>query len=41
MLRNTEDADALAGVLDHGQDAGPGAIEEAGDEESRARMVSA
>jgi len=33
MLRDTEDADAPAGVLDHGQDVGLGAVEQVDAEE--------
>ncbi len=41
MLGDAEDADAPGGVLDHGQDAGLGAVEQVGREESRARIASA
>jgi hypothetical protein len=41
MRRHAGDPDAPGRVPGHGQDAGPGAIEQAGDEESRARMVPA
>src|SRR5258707_593326 len=41
MGSDPEDADAPAGVLDHGQDAGLGAAGQAGREEGRARIASA
>jgi hypothetical protein len=36
-----EDADAPAGVLDHAQDMGLGAVEEVGGEKVHARIASA
>jgi hypothetical protein len=41
MQGDAEDADAPGRVLDHGQDRGLGAIEQASREESRARIASA
>jgi hypothetical protein len=38
---DSQDADAPAGVLDHGQNISMGTAEQAGREECRARIVSA
>jgi len=41
MRGDPENADTPAGVLDHGQDIGLGAVQQVGREESRARIASA
>jgi hypothetical protein len=41
MQSDSQDADAPAGVLDHGQDVCMGAVEQVSGEESRATIASA
>jgi hypothetical protein len=41
MQGDSQNSDAPAGVLDNGEDAGAGPVEQVGREESRARIASA